>query len=106
AGVVVYGLLSTVNALFEHANIRVLRPLDEALSWLISTPNMHKIHHSRNHVQNDTNYGNILAIYDRLFRTFTPTRQAFDVVYGLEDVDPARVKSLPGLLTLPFSTAE
>ena len=105
AGVVVYRLLSTMNALFEHANIRMWRPLDSALSLLISTPNMHKIHHSRRQGQTDTNYGNILAVYDRLFRTFTPTRQAFDVVYGLEDVDPARIKSLPGLLTMPFRDA-
>ena len=35
AGVVVYRLLSTVNALFEHANIRMWRPLDSALSLLI-----------------------------------------------------------------------
>jgi sterol desaturase/sphingolipid hydroxylase (fatty acid hydroxylase superfamily) len=101
-GVVVYRLLSTMNALFEHANIQMWWPLDSALSLLISTPNMHKIHHSRHQVQTDTNYGNILAVYDRLFRTFTPTRQAFDVVYGLEDVDPTRIKSLPGLLTMPF----
>jgi sterol desaturase/sphingolipid hydroxylase (fatty acid hydroxylase superfamily) len=105
AGVVVYRLLSTMNALFEHANIRMWRPLDSALSLLISTPNMHKIHHSRHQVQTDTNYGNILAVYDRLFRTFTPTRQAFDVVFGLEDIDPARIKSLPGLLTMPFRAA-
>ena len=101
-GVVVYRLLSTMNAIFEHANIRMWRPLDSALSLLISTPNMHKIHHSRHQPQTDTNYGNILAVYDRLFRTFTPTHQAFDVVYGLEDADSARIKSLPGLLTMPF----
>ena len=105
AGVVVYRLLSTVNALFEHANLRMWRPLDSALSLLVSTPNMHKIHHSRHQVQTDTNYGNILAVYDRLFGTFTPTRQAFDVVYGLENVDPARLRSLRGLLTMPFRAA-
>jgi sterol desaturase/sphingolipid hydroxylase (fatty acid hydroxylase superfamily) len=102
AGVVVYRLLSTVNALFEHANLRMWQPLDSGLSLLVSTPNMHKIHHSRDQVQNDTNYGNILAVYDRLFRTFTPTRKALDVVYGMKDVDPIRIRSLPGLLKMPF----
>jgi hypothetical protein len=47
-----------------------------------------------------------LAVCDRLFRTFTPTRRAFDVVYGLEDVEPARSKSLSGLLTMPFAAAQ
>lgn len=103
SGVVVYRLLSTGNALFEHANIRFWQPLDRVLSLVWTTPNMHKIHHSRAPEQTDSNYGNILALFDRGFRTFTPTEQALSVIYGLEDSDSKREKSFPGLMTLPFA---
>lgn len=99
--VVTYRLLSALNGILEHANIQLWRPL-EALSLVWVTPNMHKVHHSREAAQTDTNYGNILAIHDRLFHTFTPTDRASSVVYGLDDADPVRATSLPGLLSMPF----
>jgi sterol desaturase/sphingolipid hydroxylase (fatty acid hydroxylase superfamily) len=41
--------------------------------FLIGTPNMHKLHHSRGPTETDTNYGNILSLFDRVLGTFTPT---------------------------------
>ncbi len=102
--VVTYRLLSALNGILEHANIRLWQPL-EALSLFWVTPNMHKVHHSRQAAETDSNYGNILAIHDRLFHTFTPADRAAAVVYGLEDADPVRATSLPGLLSMPFEVA-
>lgn len=99
-------LLTVINGNLEHANIRLWRPLDRVLSLVWVTPNMHKVHHSRERAETDSNYGNILSIYDRIFRTFTPTDRAFAVRYGLDDVEPARAKSLPRLLAMPFRAAD
>ena len=85
AGVVVYRLLSATNAVLEHANLRVWAPLDRLLSLVWTTPNMHKVHHSRVVSETNSNYGNILAVFDRGFGTFTPTVRAFGVTYGLDD---------------------
>ena len=103
---VIYRLVSAINGILEHANIRLWPRLDSALSLVWVTPNMHKVHHSRDRVETDSNYGNIFSIYDRLLRTFTPTDRAFTVVYGLDDADPDRAKSLPGLLSMPFQRVE
>lgn len=103
SGVLLYRLLSVLQAVLEHANIRVWAPLDRALSLLWVSPNMHKVHHSRVPAETDTNYGNLLAVFDRALRTFTPSERAFGVVYGLDDVAPARARSLPALLRLPFA---
>ncbi len=100
--VVLHRLLTVFNGTLEHANIRLWQPLDRALSLLWVTPNMHKVHHSRAQRETDSNYGAILAIHDRLFRTFTPTDAAFGVKYGLDDVDPGHATSLRGLLGMPF----
>jgi sterol desaturase/sphingolipid hydroxylase (fatty acid hydroxylase superfamily) len=95
-------LLTAINGTLEHANVRLPRSLDRVLSLFWVTPNMHKVHHSRDRVETDSNYGNILSIYDRLLGTFTPTDRAGSVTYGLDDVDPADATSLPRLLAMPF----
>jgi sterol desaturase/sphingolipid hydroxylase (fatty acid hydroxylase superfamily) len=98
-------LLTVVNGVLEHANVRLWPPLDRALSWLWVTPSMHKVHHSRDRSETDSNYGNILSIYDRILRTFTSSERASAVRYGLDDVDPAEAGSLGKLLAMPFRRA-
>lgn len=78
--VVLYRLISTVNALLEHTNVRVWPPLDRMLSWLVVTPNMHKVHHSEDPREADTNFGNILSVCDRVLRTFTPSERSANVL--------------------------
>ncbi|HEY2774474.1 MAG TPA: sterol desaturase family protein [Candidatus Binatia bacterium] len=102
SALVVYRLLSAVNGIFEHANIRIAPAADSALSLLWVTPNMHKIHHSRQPRETDTNYGNLFAVHDRMLGTFTPTARAFDVRYGLEGSNSGGQASLLGLLVLPW----
>jgi len=103
-GIVVYRLVSRVNNVLEHSNIRLWRPLDRAVSLLCVTPNMHKVHHSNKPAETDSNYGNILSIYDRALRTFTNTNRAHHVVYGLTETDPGEARSFTGLLADPFSS--
>jgi sterol desaturase/sphingolipid hydroxylase (fatty acid hydroxylase superfamily) len=102
AAVVTFRLLSAVNGIFEHANIRVRPALDAAISRIWVTPNMHKVHHSREQRETDSNYGNLLSLHDRLFGTFTPTAHAFSVTYGLDEVDPSEGQSFGALVTMPW----
>jgi len=71
-----------------------------SLVWV--TPNVHKIHHSRQLAETNSNCGNILTIYDRVLGTYTPAERAHSVIYGLDDVDPVHSRSFPGLLSMPF----
>jgi sterol desaturase/sphingolipid hydroxylase (fatty acid hydroxylase superfamily) len=98
----IYRVWSVLNGLFEHANIRLPHRLDEILVLLITTPDMHKIHHSREWHQTDSNYGNITSVFDRLFRTYTPSRHETDIAYGLEGQDDPKAQTLRGLLAVPF----
>jgi len=100
--VVIQRLLQATNGVIEHANIRLWAPLDRVLSLVWVTPNVHKIHHSRRVEETNSNYANLLTLYDRLLGTYTPAERAGSVVYGLDDADPERVASFPGLLTMPF----
>lgn len=105
AAVAVFRLLSTLNGVFEHANIRVRPSVDAALSLVWVTPQMHKIHHSRRRTETDTNFGNLLPLADRLLGTFTPTQRAFAVSYGLDDADASADPSFIAMLAMPWRSA-
>ena len=86
----------------EHANIRLWAPLDRVLSLFWVTPNVHKIHHSRQTSETNSNYANLLTVYDRLLGTFTPSERAASVKYGLDDAEEMGRASFGGLVLTPF----
>jgi sterol desaturase/sphingolipid hydroxylase (fatty acid hydroxylase superfamily) len=98
----VYRTASALNGLLEHANLRLPVRLDRALSLVTTWPNLHKVHHARNAGRTDTNFGNLLSLWDRLFGTFTPSREGADVVYGLDAYDDASLRTTAGLLAAPW----
>jgi sterol desaturase/sphingolipid hydroxylase (fatty acid hydroxylase superfamily) len=59
-------------AMFNHANVRLPARLDRMLRLVIVTPDMHRVHHSTEMRETDSNYGFNLSIWDRLFRTYVP----------------------------------
>ena len=99
---IVYRTWSALGGLLEHANLRVPRWLGSALALVTTWPNMHKVHHSRDVRESDTNYGNIFSWFDRLFGTFTPSARGETVICGLDGFDDARSQSTSGLLAMPF----
>jgi sterol desaturase/sphingolipid hydroxylase (fatty acid hydroxylase superfamily) len=98
----VYRSWSALNGLLEHANVRVPPWLDSVLSLVTTWPNMHKVHHSRTATETNTNYGNILSLFDRLFSTFTPSKRGASVSYGLDGFDDPAAQTTAGLLAMPF----
>ena len=72
---------------FTHANIRLPKWLDTTLSYLIVSPNMHKVHHHWKQPFTDSNYGAILSIWDRLLGTFKKLEPSA-IRYGLDRYYP------------------
>jgi sterol desaturase/sphingolipid hydroxylase (fatty acid hydroxylase superfamily) len=99
---VTYLTLSALNAQLEHANIRLPERLDWWLRLLFVTPNMHKAHHSRYQAETDSNYSNLLSIWDRLGRTCNRGPIFAELHYGLDGFDDGDKQSLSGLLKMPF----
>ncbi len=54
--------------------------LPRPLEWLLNTPSHHRVHHGVQDQYLDKNYGGILIVWDRLFRTFEVEGER--VVYG------------------------
>lgn len=101
--VMLYQSMSAVLSQFNHANIRLPLWLDKAISWVIVSPDMHKVHHHYVRPQTDSNYGNIFSVWDRLFGTFnyTPVEQ---LRYGLDVLDDSTDENLAYQLKMPFDS--
>lgn len=100
--VFLYQSLSAALSQFNHANIRFPQWLDNALSWVIVTPRMHRVHHHYVLPYTDTNYGNIFSVWDRLFGTFSKMDNE-KIVFGIDTHMSAREHSRIGsLLKIPF----
>lgn len=102
AAIAVYRLLGALNSVLEHANIRMPRWFDRALVWLWVTPDMHKVHHSRERLETDSNYANLFSFFDRLFGSFTPSSRGPLVQYGIRGYDAPDHQSIGAVLWLPF----
>lgn len=101
--IMLYQSLSVVLSQFNHANIKLPRKIDKALSWVIVSPDMHKVHHHYVLPYTDSNYGNIFAIWDRLFGTYMYLDPA-KITYGVDTFpDERENSSIVGLLKQPFN---
>ena len=100
--VMLYQSLSLLATQFTHANIRLPRKVDRALSWVLVSPDMHKVHHHYVLPYTDSNYGNIFSIWDRLFGTYMELDRE-TIVYGVDTFpDQEENGSVAGLLKQPF----
>jgi sterol desaturase/sphingolipid hydroxylase (fatty acid hydroxylase superfamily) len=101
--VMMYQATSLVTSQFIHANISLPKPIDKALSWVLVSPDMHKVHHHYALPLTDTNFGNIFSIWDRLFGTFAYVPDATQLVYGIDThPKPEENAALGNLLKIPF----
>jgi sterol desaturase/sphingolipid hydroxylase (fatty acid hydroxylase superfamily) len=102
---VVYEVVEMVVHLFSHANIRLPHAVERPLRFFISTPDFHRIHHSINRAETDSNYGVIFSCWDHLFRTYVPPegKDLKGMRLGLAGNEGPKIESFWWLLGNPFS---
>ena len=108
AAVLAFEVLLNATAMFNHANLRLPEPADRLLRRILVTPEMHRIHHSMEPAEANSNFGFNLPWWDRLCGTYRerarlPQESMAIGVKGLTGSDAA-VK-LTGMLALPFAGA-
>lgn len=103
AAVLLFEVLLNGSAMFNHANIRLPLWLDRVLRRVIVTPDMHRVHHSTDRQEHDSNYGFFLSIWDHLFSTHVaqPQLPHETMPIGLRWQD-RRPSGLTWSLLLPF----
>ncbi len=87
AAVIAFEIILSAASLFTHANWALGR-VDGWLRWLIVTPDMHRIHHSRLTPESHRNFGFFISLWDRLFNTWQaqPLNGHQKMAIGLDDM--------------------
>ena len=90
---VAYGVVAMAFAIMQHSDIR--HPTPRYLS-ILALPSLHRMHHSADRHQTDSNYGDVLLCWDHLFGTFSPADGPQRIGLG-EDADRDAHELLPQL---------
>jgi len=103
--VVVFEVILNGTAMFNHSNVRLPLGLDRVLRWIVVTPDMHRVHHSVEDDEANSNFGFNLPWWDRLFGTYRDQPRAGHqgMTIGIHKYrETKQVAWLPGMLLLPF----
>lgn len=103
--VIIFEVILNFMAMFNHANVKLPLGLDKVLRLLLVTPDMHRVHHSIEDDEANSNFGFNLAIWDRLFGTYRdqPRGGHEGMTIGIRKFrDMKDVSWLPGMLIMPF----
>jgi sterol desaturase/sphingolipid hydroxylase (fatty acid hydroxylase superfamily) len=105
AAVIIFEVLLNASSMFNHGNLRLPLAFDRMLRLFIVTPDMHRVHHSIEDYETNSNFGFNLPWWDRLFGTYKAQPDAGHEVMtiGIRDFrKPKLASDLPGMLILPF----
>ena len=103
--VIVFEILLNATAMFNHSNVRLNLAVDKYLRLLVVTPDMHRVHHSVEADETNSNFGFNLPWWDRLFGTYRAQPRAGhkDMQIGIHQFNrPEQVTWLHKMLLLPF----
>ncbi len=102
----VYGLAFHPVIIFHHSNLALPERWDRILRVLIVTPNMHRVHHSVERFETDSNYGSVFSFWDRLARSFRKRRDTLTITFGLPVFRERKWETVRALLLNPFINQE
>ena len=103
--VVVFEVVLNATAMFNHSNVRLPETLDRLLRLVVVTPDMHRVHHSVEDDETNSNFGFNLPWWDRLFGTYRAQPRAGHeaMTIGITTFREDKWCSwLPGMLAIPF----
>lgn len=101
AALILHGLGKQLTMSFGHANIAPRPRISRVVSLLFVSPAFHAIHHSAHHPDTDTNYGEILTVWDRLLGSIGRVSGQVER-FGLGDSYDQTSARLTAQLRLPF----
>lgn len=108
AAVLTFEVLLNAGAMFNHANVRLPSGADGFLRAVIVTPDMHRIHHSVNMREANSNFGFSLSLWDKLFGSYRNRSEAPQetMAIGVSNFRGKRNLWLDRLLLQPFAARD
>lgn len=102
--VIIFEIVLNSTALFNHSNVTISLWLEPYLRWFVVTPDMHRIHHSVEPRETNSNYGFNVPWWDRLLGTYCaePALGQTGMKIGLEHLGPPVCLNVLMMLRFPF----
>jgi sterol desaturase/sphingolipid hydroxylase (fatty acid hydroxylase superfamily) len=103
--VLTFEVLLNATSMFSHGNVRLPPRLDRVLRLVVVTPEMHRVHHSADPRETNSNFGFNLPWWDYLLGTYRarPAEGHEGMTIGLAQLrDERRAERLHWILLLPF----
>jgi sterol desaturase/sphingolipid hydroxylase (fatty acid hydroxylase superfamily) len=101
-------LIFIIQVHLVHGNVAFPDAIDRRLRRVLVTPNMHAVHHTTTIADQNTNFGGVFSIWDRMCRTLRirPAAQRAKMPLGLEGFEGERGAQWSTLFLLPFQRRE
>lgn len=99
---VFFETILNISTLFHHSNLAVPERWDRLLRTFLVTPNMHRVHHSVERLETNSNFTSILSFWDRIFGTFRTRIDTRAVIIGLPRFREEFYQRLWGFLITPL----
>ncbi len=103
--VVIFEVMLNATAMFNHGNVRLNLAVDKWLRLFLVTPDMHRVHHSVEDDETNSNFGFSLPWWDRLFGTYRDQPRAGheNMTIGIHTFRQPKLASwLSGMLIMPL----
>ncbi len=84
--------------LVHHSNVALPRWIDRGFLLLVVTPAMHRVHHSRERSETDSNYGSLFPYWDFVLGSLRLREDVDAVRIGLDDFDADDQQTIPGMM--------
>jgi sterol desaturase/sphingolipid hydroxylase (fatty acid hydroxylase superfamily) len=100
-----FEVILNATSMFNHSNVRIALFVDRVLRWLVVTPDMHRVHHSIDEDETNSNFGFNLPWWDRLFGTYRDQPRAGHerMTIGIHGFrKPEVCDKILGMLMIPF----
>jgi len=102
--VLIFEVILNATSLFNHSNIRLPLVFDRMLRCVVVTPDMHRVHHSVEPTEANSNFGFNLAWWDRLLGTYRaqPDAGHESMIIGIHQFRAIRDLRIDRMLLQPF----
>ncbi|NOZ37442.1 MAG: sterol desaturase family protein [Gammaproteobacteria bacterium] len=103
--VIIFEVVLNAMAMFNHGNVGLPKGLDRLLRYFIVTPDMHRVHHSVEDDEANSNFGFSLSWWDRLLGTYRsqPRMGHQAMIIGIHKFRELKQSTwITGILSMPF----
>lgn len=102
--VIVFEIILNFSSMFTHSNIAINNKVEPVIRWFITTPEMHRIHHSTIENETNSNFTFFISLWDRIFGTYmaSPKGGHTKMKLGLDRFNTPEWTKFSKLLSMPL----